>query len=67
MNSSAIKNSLQMRIMQVGYHGNEEQIISSKGGLQSWMIDLRHVFLNKDALVELASLFWQKFEGHGPF
>ncbi len=60
-------NYLKDRIRRVGLHGNGERIISPKGGLQNWLIDLRHVFLDRQALSAFATIFWQRFETKGPF
>jgi outer membrane protein assembly factor BamB len=58
---------LKRRIFEVGYHTGEELIISPKGNLQKWMIDLREVFLNREALEEFARYFWKLHEAHKPF
>ena len=58
---------LKTRIRSVGLHGNGERIVSPKGGLQNWLIDLRHVFLDQRALAAFALAFWRRFEGHGAF
>jgi orotate phosphoribosyltransferase len=58
---------LKERIKRVGRHGDGEQIISQKGGLQNWLIDLRHVFLDRQALTAFATSFWQRFDAKGAF
>lgn len=45
----------------------DELKISSKGGLQTWLIDLRPVLLQREALTAVARLFWKCFEGSKPF
>ena len=45
----------------------EEVKISSTGGLQRWLIDLRPLLLRRDVLMDLARLFWERFAPSSPF
>jgi outer membrane protein assembly factor BamB/orotate phosphoribosyltransferase len=58
---------LERRIREIGIRRGGEVMISSKGGLQEWLIDLRRVFLQKEALAEFACTFWKAFAQAGPF
>jgi outer membrane protein assembly factor BamB/adenine/guanine phosphoribosyltransferase-like PRPP-binding protein len=55
------------RIKRLGVHREGETLISSSGGLQEWLIDLRRVFLDSGALEEFAAAFWARFKDHAPF
>jgi outer membrane protein assembly factor BamB len=61
------KQPLKDRIAKVGYHGEGERVISPNGSAQNWMFDLRHVFLNRDALSEFCDAFWRRTEAYGSF
>jgi orotate phosphoribosyltransferase len=39
-------------------HSGATKIISPKGGLQNWLIDLRAVFMRSDVLAAIADEFW---------
>ena len=50
------------------HHSSEEQkIMSPTGQTQSWLIDLRPVLLNVEALNLITDLFWDEFESQLPF
>jgi orotate phosphoribosyltransferase len=42
-------------------------IISPKGKLQSWLIDLRRVFLHRETLEQIAREFWVRYRDKEPF
>jgi orotate phosphoribosyltransferase len=44
-----------------------ETIISSKGGLQNWLIDLRRAFLDAQTLEAIADVFWDLYSDEPPF
>ncbi len=46
---------------------DEQQIVSPSGRPQSWLIDLRPVLLNVEALNLITDLFWDEFESQLPF
>lgn len=46
---------------------SEARIVSPKGKSQSWLIDLRHVFYDPEALELIAGLFWDRMAQHWPF
>ncbi|MDP8996462.1 MAG: PQQ-binding-like beta-propeller repeat protein [Pseudomonadota bacterium] len=41
--------------------------ISSSGGIQNWLIDLRPALLQRELLQAIAALFWERFSNKGPF
>ena len=45
----------------------DEVKISSSGGLQSWLIDLRPILLRREALASVARLSWERFGASEPF
>lgn len=49
------------------YATPEQPIVSPSGRQQSWLIDLRPLFLRKEALEQLARAFWEQFADHPPF
>ncbi|MBV9516554.1 MAG: PQQ-binding-like beta-propeller repeat protein [Hyphomicrobiales bacterium] len=64
---SMMRGALAERITRLGVRRGDETLISSNGGLQEWLIDLRRVFLDKEALEQFAAAFWERFKDHGPF
>lgn len=42
-------------------------LISPKGHLQNWLIDLRSVFMHRQTLGHIAQEFWGRFESHSRF
>lgn len=44
-----------------------ETIISTKGGLQKWLIDLRRAFLHAETLEAIANAFWDLHRDESPF
>lgn len=49
-------------------HASDEQpIMSPKGGKQKWLIDLRPILLNVEALDVITDLFWDMYESRLPF
>jgi orotate phosphoribosyltransferase len=65
--SPIAESPLAERIKRLGVHRDDETLISSSGGLQEWLIDLRRVFLDSGALEEFAAAFWARFKDHAPF
>lgn len=51
----------------ISYASAEQRITSPTGGSQSWIIDLRPVLLNVDALDMITDMFWDKFQDKLPF
>jgi orotate phosphoribosyltransferase len=51
----------------VHYSNETKKIMSPTGQTQSWLIDLRPILLNVDALNLITDLFWDEFESQLPF
>ncbi|WP_210202784.1 PQQ-binding-like beta-propeller repeat protein [Bradyrhizobium sp. SK17] len=58
---------LRQSIRELGIHQGDELMISSNGGTQRWLIDLRAVFLRRDNLWRFAFLFWAIYGNRGRF
>ena len=58
---------LRQTIARLALRDRADRPISSQGGALEWLIDLRPVFLRRDALAMLADLFWARMETAGPF
>jgi outer membrane protein assembly factor BamB/orotate phosphoribosyltransferase len=43
------------------------RMISPKGRLQSWLIDMRRVLLRPQSLSDIGKAFWDRYEGWPPF
>ena len=54
-------------IRRLSLRDKADRPISSSGGIQNWLIDLRPVLLQRDLLAAIASLFWERFTDAGPF
>lgn len=46
--------------------GNKQVLLSSGGGKLDWLIDLRRVFLNPDAMDAIADMFWDVYQDRAP-
>ncbi len=46
---------------------DQQRIFSRSGSDLEWLIDLRPLFLNLEALSHLSKLFWERYENAGPF
>ena len=53
--------------MGVTYASDEQPIMSPKGAKQKWLIDLRPVLLNTEALNIITDIFWDQFVEDLPF
>jgi outer membrane protein assembly factor BamB len=42
-------------------------LIGPQGAQQSWLIDLRAVFMQPDTLAQIAAAFWEKYKDREPF
>ena len=51
----------------ITHASDEQKIMSPTGAVQTWLIDLRPVLLNVDALNLITDLFWDEFESELPF
>ena len=51
----------------VTFASDEQRIMSPSGETQSWLIDLRPVLLNIEALNLITDIFWDDFEDQLPF
>ena len=50
------------------HHGSDTlKIMSPTGQIQKWLIDLRPVLLNVDALEIITDIFWDRYEEQLPF
>jgi orotate phosphoribosyltransferase len=56
-------------ICSLALHSGEvgEVMLSPKGKPQRWLVDLRRVFLDRQALEQIADAFWDRHESSGPF
>jgi|HubBroStandDraft_2_1064218.scaffolds.fasta_scaffold00148_9 outer membrane protein assembly factor BamB/orotate phosphoribosyltransferase len=56
-------------IRSLGLHRAEagKTLLSPRGKTQDWLIDLRRVFLDRQALEQIADAFWDRHQGFGPF
>ena len=54
---------IQAQIIRLGLNTQEQgaQMVSKTGRPQSWLIDLRRVFLRRDTLGQIAALFWSLY------
>lgn len=54
--------NIKARILALGLktQGEGAEIVSSKGKPQSWLLDLRRVFLHRDTLEQIAEEFWSR-------
>lgn len=59
------RDELRQSILDLGVHQGDELIISSSGGTQRWLIDLRGVFLRRENLWRFAFIFWSMY-GNSP-
>lgn len=59
----AIQRAIATRCLRIG----GETIISTKGGLQKWLIDLRCAFLHAETLESIADAFWDLLRDEAPF
>lgn len=60
--------ALKDRIRQTAIIRKEDQRILSRGGGElDWLIDLRPLFLDVEALSEISAAFWQRYGNEGPF
>jgi outer membrane protein assembly factor BamB/orotate phosphoribosyltransferase len=48
-------------------YGENQRLVSPKGNLNRWLIDLRRVFMDARSLDAAAELFWQECAGRMPF
>jgi len=48
-------------------HAEKQRLISPKGAGNSWLIDMRRIFMNATSLDAAAELFWQQCGGAMPF
>jgi orotate phosphoribosyltransferase len=53
--------------MGVAHASDEQPIMSPRGSKQKWLIDLRPVLLNTEALNIITDIFWDQFEEDLPF
>lgn len=51
----------------ISYASDEQKIMSPNGRSQKWLIDLRPILLNIEALDLITDLFWDQFEDQLPF
>ena len=65
MTMDYIRNS----IVELGLRTQERDglLVSKKGTLQRWLIDLRPIFLRRDLLEQIALAFWERYRNHEPF
>jgi outer membrane protein assembly factor BamB len=47
--------------------GENQRLISPRGNSNTWLIDMRRVFMDAKLLDAAAELFWQEFAGRMPF
>ena len=65
-NSPILRATLKEGICQLSLKDEKARPISPMGTLQSWLIDLRPVFLDVSLLRAAADLFWLEFADYGP-
>lgn len=56
----------QIKSSMIHHAEDGDRITSSKGNQQSWMIDLRPLLLDPEALEEICSAFWGRYEQYAP-
>jgi outer membrane protein assembly factor BamB len=62
-------NSIRDIIQTIGLHTSAENIplITTKGRSYTWLFDLRRVFMQRDALEQIAQAFWERNATREPF
>ena len=63
------KPSLFQKIRELGVRTRSQggHIVSPEGFVEDWLIDLRAVFMNRDALKQIVDGFWELFKDSPPF
>jgi outer membrane protein assembly factor BamB len=69
LTESAILEDVRAIIQNIGVRtaAGGDVLIATNGASQTWLIDLRAVFMQRDALEAIATAFWKKYRQHGKF